>query len=228
MKVTKLAIALLAATGISAIATPAMAYEAGDWLVRGRVITVNPLDNSGLLDVPALGGPIAGSGVGVDADTVPELDITYMVDRNWGVELILGYSKHNVTTNGTNATVLGLGKVIEANALPPTLTLQYHFSPDSNIRPYIGAGVNYTYFFSEDVKGPLYQSGAKVDMESSWGLAAQAGVDVAINEDWFVNLDVKYIDMNTTAKFSNTTAGSARIDVDVDPIVWGIGIGRKF
>ena len=53
MKVTKLAIALLAATGISAVATPAMAYEAGDWLVRGRIINVNPNDSSGDLFVGA-------------------------------------------------------------------------------------------------------------------------------------------------------------------------------
>ena len=228
MKATKLAIALLAATGISAVATPVMAYEAGDWLVRGRIINVNPNDSSGLLD--ALGGPIPSSGVSVNSDTVPELDITYMVNRNWGVELILGYSEHDVVTNGTNATVLGLAQVIEAKALPPTLTLQYHFAPDSNIRPYIGAGINYTYFFDEKVTGPLAVGApnASIKMESSWGLAAQAGVDIAINEDWFVNLDVKYIDMDTTANFSNTAVGEARIDVDVNPVVWGLGIGRSF
>ncbi len=219
MKVTKLAIALLAATGFSAIATPAMAYEAGDWLVRGRIINVNPNDDSGLISLN--GSPVAGSGVTVDSDTVPELDITYMVDRNWGVELILGYSSHDVTATGTTAS---LGKVIEAKALPPTLTLQYHFAPDSNIRPYVGAGVNYTYFFDETTKGPISAAASDVKMEDSWGLAAQAGVDVALNDDWFVNLDVKYIDINTTAKFSSGHS----VDVDVNPFVYGIGIGRKF
>jgi len=220
MKVTKLAIALLAATGISAIATPAMAYEAGDWLVRGRIINVNPHDDSGVIH--SNGTPLAGTGVTVDSDTVPELDITYMIDRNWGTELILGYSKHDVTSFGAG---LADPKVINAKALPPTLTLQYHFAPDSNIRPYIGAGVNYTYFFDEDVAGTLGAGGGvTVKMEDSWGLAAQAGVDVALNDDWFVNLDVKYIDMNTTAKFSNGLS----VDVDVNPIVWGLGIGRRF
>ncbi len=229
MKATKLAIALLAATGISAIATPVMAYEAGDWLVRGRIVNVNPHDSSGTLWSTAT-GTLPNSGVGVNSDTIPELDITYMVNRNWGVELILGYSDHDVTTNGTNATALGLGKVIEAKALPPTLTLQYHFAPDATIRPYIGAGVNYTYFFDEKVTGPLTVGApnASIKMESSWGFAAQAGVDIAINEDWFVNLDVKYIDMSTTANFSNTAVGEAQIDVDINPIVWGVGIGRSF
>lgn len=230
MKVTKLAIALLAATGISAVATPAMAYEAGDWLVRGRIINVNPNDSSGDLFVGA-GRTSLGEGVTVDSDTVPELDITYMLDRNWAVELILGYSQHDVDTKNPARTAAGvdLGQVIQAKALPPTLTLQYHFAPDSNIRPYVGLGLNYTYFFDEDVKGILDQPGAKVSMESSWGLAAQAGVDIAINDDWFVNLDVKYIDMDTTAKFSGIAlVNTADIDVDVNPVVWGIGVGRRF
>jgi len=226
MKATKLAIALLAATGISAIATPVMAYEAGDWLIRGRIINVNPNDDSGSLFID---GTDAGPGVKVDSDTVPELDITYMIAPNWGMELILGYSEHTVTAE---KGVAALGDVIDAKALPPTLTLQYHFSPNSNIRPYVGAGINYTYFFDEETAGAVAGTpGSKVKLESSWGLAAQAGVDIAINEDWFVNLDVKYIQMDTTAKFTNIAGGAianAEIDADIDPVVWGLGIGRRF
>jgi outer membrane protein len=231
MKATKLAIALLAATGISAIATPAMAYEAGDWLVRGRVINVNPIDDSGTLNTQAFGD--LGEGVTVDDDTIPELDITYMISPNWGVELILGYSEHTVKTHkaaGAVVATLGSKDVIDTKVLPPTLLLQYHFSPNSNIRPYVGAGVNYTYFFDEEVpnKSGVSAPGDKIDLESSWGLAVQAGVDIALNEDWFVNLDVKYIDIDTTARFKNTAAGWAKIDADIDPVVYGIGIGRRF
>lgn len=230
MKATKLAIALLTATGISAIAMPVMAYEAGDWLIRGRIINVNPNDSSGELFITPAKTSL-GKGVTVDDDTVPELDITYMITPNWGVELILGYSEHNVDSSGVAKTAAGvdLGQVIEAKALPPTLTLQYHFAPNSNIRPYVGAGINYTYFFDEKVTGPLDQPGAKIKMDDSFGFAVQAGVDIALNADWFVNLDVKYIDIDTTAKFSGVAlAGTAEIDVDVNPVVWGIGIGRRF
>lgn len=233
MKATKLAVALLAATGLSAIAAPAMAYEAGDWLVRGRVINVNPNDDSGTLWTSALGD--LGEGVKVDSDTVPELDITYMIDKNWGVELILGYSDHTVTLHKSAASAVsgllsGSMDVIDTKVLPPTLTLQYHFAPDSNIRPYVGLGVNYTYFFDEDVPGDsaVTVAGDKVKLESSWGLAAQVGVDVAINDDWFFNADMKYIDIDTKAKFSGIAAGSAAINADIDPFVFGIGVGRRF
>jgi outer membrane protein len=225
MKKTTLAAALLTTLGLSTLAAPAMAYEAGDWLVRGRIINVNPNDDSGTL---TLNGVDQGTkGVSVNSDTVPELDITYMLHKNWGVELILGYSNHTVKGEKSWSA---LGDVIDTKVLPPTLTLQYHFMPDSNIRPYVGAGINYTYFFDEEVKGPVLDvPGAKVKLDSSWGLAAQAGVDVALNDDWFVNFDVKYIDIDTTAHFKNTgAASSAKIDADIDPFVWGIGIGRRF
>lgn len=226
MKTTKLSVALLAAMGISAIATPVMAYEAGDWLIRGRIAHIAPQDSS---DDLIVNGVSSGEGVKVDSDTIPELDITYMINRNWGVELILGYSDHTVTAE---KNVASLGDVVDAKALPPTLTLQYHFSPDSNIRPYVGAGINYTYFFDEEVAGDVLDvPGAKVKLDSSWGLAVQAGLDVAINDDWFVNLDVKYIDMDTEAHFSGIPvggAGKATIKADINPIVWGIGVGRRF
>ena len=232
MKKTKIAFALISALGLSAVAAPAMAYEAGDWLVRGRIINVNPNDSSGTLSTSGLGN--LGKGVTVDSDTVPELDFTYMITKNWGTELILGYSKHTVTGDRAVGTTLdtlpGSRDVINTKVLPPTLTLQYHFMTDSNIRPYVGAGINYTKFFDARVpsNSSIYQPGAKVKLDSSWGLAAQAGVDVALNKDWFVNFDVKYIDMRTKARFTGTKAGSAQISADINPFVWGIGIGRRF
>ncbi len=141
------------------------------------------------------------------------------------MELILGTSQHDVRAEGTLA---GLGTVIDAWVLPPTLTLQYHFLPNGKFRPYAGLGVNYSHFYSEDVTGGLDAPGADVELESSWGVAAQIGADIAINEDWFVNLDAKYIKIDTSADFDNTTVGNAEVDVDIDPWVIGIGIGRRF
>jgi len=220
----KTVLAALVALGVSAVAAPAMAYQAGDILVRGRIVNVNPNDDSGTLSVNGVNTGLEG--VTVDSDTIPELDLTYMISPNWGVELILGYSEHTVSAHKDWSA---LGDVIDTKVLPPTLTLQYHFMPNNTIRPYVGAGINYTYFFDEEVAGSvLPASGDKVKLESSWGFAAQAGVDIAIDQDWFFNVDVKYIDIDTTACFSGTAVGTAKIDADIDPFVYGIGIGRRF
>ena len=208
--------------GLSAL--PAAAYEAGDWVIRARAISVSPNDDSSAVKIA--GVPVPGSGVSVDSDVVPELDFTYMLAPHWGLELILATSDHEADAKG--AALASLGTVVEAKVLPPTLTLQYHFSPSSNIRPYAGVGINYTHFYDENVRGLLDVPGAKADFKDSWGLAAQVGVDVDITKDWFVNFDVKYIDIDTDVSLNYTAAGAVDVDVDINPWVFGIGIGTTF
>jgi outer membrane protein len=219
----------LAALGLvlacAGAAQSAAAYEAGDLLIRGRVIAVDPREDSGA--VKSNGVAIPGSGVGLDSDVTPELDFTYMLTPNWGLELILASSEHDVSGTGSLA---GLGKLFDARTLPPTLTVQYHFNTNGTVRPYAGIGVNYTLFFNEDATSGFKTAmggKASVELDDSWGLAANVGVDYAINKDWFVNADVKYIDMDTTATIK-TIAGRLKVDVDIDPWVYGIGIGRRF
>lgn len=202
-------------------------YEAGDWLIRGRMIIVDPNEDSGT--VKAGGVPLAGGKVGLDNDAVPEVDFTYMVTRNWGLELILASSKHNIDAAGT----LGfLGDLAEARTLPPTLTLQYHFRPDANFRPYAGLGFNYTHYFNEEGKSSFKNGAAggraSVDLDDSFGFAAQIGADMAINQDWFVNFDLKYVQMDTEATIKTNALGKVKVDVDIDPWIFGIGIGRRF
>lgn len=206
--------------------------EAGDWLVRLRGIVVAPNDESD--EVFVAGAPVDGSGVGVDKSLVPELDFTYMLTHKWGVELILGTSFHDVEPQGS-VLIDALGgddsNIIDTNVLPPTLTLQYHFMPDEQFRPYLGIGINYTIFYDEKVTGALDAPDAKVDLDDSVGLALQAGIDFAIKDEWFVNLDIKYIDIDTDAEFSNTVLGPGvpvSVDLSVDPMVFGFGIGRRF
>ena len=201
----------------------ANASEHDRWIVRLRTIHVAPDDSSG--DISVNGTAVSNSGVGVDEDTVPELDITYMLSKHIGIELILATSNHNVTARGDLGS---LGRVINTDVLPPTLTLQYHFNPTGTFRPYAGIGVNYTMFYDEKVRGPLDVPGSDIHLEKSWGLAAQVGVDYMLNNDWFINADIKYIKIDSTAKFHDTLAGQVEVDVDVDPIIIGFGFGKRF
>ena len=216
-------VSLLAALAVTATVTPALAYEAGDLIVRGRIISVDPQDDSSTVSID--GGSVAASGASVNSDIMPEVDFTYMLDPHWGLELILAYTDHEVDASGS---LSGLNQIAETKVLPPTLTLQYHFAPTSNVRPYVGAGINYTHFFDSKVKGALDTPGSDIDIDDSWGLAAQAGVDIDLNDTWFVNFDVKYIDIDADAHIKDSIAADIKVDIDVDPIVWGIGIGRVF
>ena len=215
----KIAILALAAAGV---AQPAYA-EAGDVIVRARAIVVAPQeDSSGI--TPAF----PTEGVKVTDSWAPEVDVTYMVTDNIGFELIAATAKHRV--KGTTGTTGSIGRLASTWVLPPTLTAQYHFNPAGKVRPYVGAGVNYTLFYSEDASRSLEAAvgATKVRLSSSFGPAVQAGVDFDLTEKVFLNLDVKYIDIDTNARLTTTAAGVQRVRVNIDPLVFGVGVGTRF
>jgi outer membrane protein len=179
--------------------------HAGDVLVRLRAISIQP-------DVTA-GGALGTLGVDVNNAIVPELDFTYMIRDDIGVELILATSRHQVTSS-----IGGLGGV---SVLPPTLLLQYHFNHAGRVRPYVGAGVNYTVFYNDKLKAGDTPVSIR---HSSFGPALQAGVDVQVAKNLFVNADLKKIWMRTSASADGADLGSLKID----PWVVGIGVGMKF
>ena len=212
---------LLTAAIAAAFATPAYA-EQGDWLVRLRGIYVAPQDDSG----PVLPAVPTGS-VNVDDAIVPELDFTYFFTNNIAAELILATSPHDISGAGA---LSGLNKIADTMALPPTLTLQYHFAPDAKVRPYVGAGINWTVFYSEDPTASLNGAlggATDVSLDDSFGWAVQAGVDFDITERVFLNLDVKYVDIDTTATL-DTGGVINKVDVQIDPIIVGVGVGIRF
>ncbi len=187
-------------------ATVAYAKDAGDILIRVRGIGVVP-DESGTTD--ALGGSVE-----IDNAYVPELDFSYFFTENIAAELILATAKHDVKLKSPD---VDLGSVW---LLPPTLTLQYHFLPKSRVSPYFGAGVNYTFFYNEKSGGVN-----SISYDDGFGLALQAGVDVKVDEAWSVNFDVKKIFLNTDVKVNG---GAVNADVDIDPWIFGIGVGYRF
>ena len=233
MKKSLLVVALL-----SAFAPMVAQAEAGDIVVRLRSGFVNPDEKSKLGSVSAANG--AGALIGTDArltvenNVIPELDISYYLTKNIADELILATgTRHDVNlTSNTGAGALGgslgnqaLGSV---NILPPTLTAQWHFNPDQTIDPYFGAGVNYTHSFDRKL---ATTAGAPIRIDQDmFGVVAQAGVDINLGSGWLVNADVKYVTMNTSVKVSlDSGATWVKIDdLDINPWIFGVGIGKKF
>ncbi|WP_370336599.1 OmpW family protein [Parvularcula marina] len=212
--------ALIGTAAIGAM-TSVAAAEQGDWIVRGRAILVSPQEDASGVE-PAF----PNGSVEVEDAVVPELDFTYFLTRNVGVELILATSPHDLEGTGD---LEGLGKIGDVWALPPTLTLQYHFQPEAKVRPYVGVGFNYTIFYNEDATSSLNNAigDTSISLDESFGIAVQAGVDVDVSENWFVNADIKWIQIDTTATL-NTGGSINKVDVELDPIVAGIGLGRRF
>lgn len=216
--------ALLASTTWTTVAGVAAA-EDNPWMVRGRVIGVLPSESADL----SVAGTALGGDVKISNEYVPELDITYFFNKNIAAELILATTQHNV--KATNVSAVGGANVDLGDVwvLPPTLTVQYHFDNGGQFKPYVGAGVNVTFFYNED-EGPVADS---IDYDSSVGPALQVGFDYDLDGQpggWAFNADVKKIWINTKATVDFTTALGATVkaDVDINPIVAGVGFGYKF
>jgi outer membrane protein len=248
MKISNPRTLLAAAVVASSVTAPAMAQEAGDFLFRIGGTYVAPNTDSGNLVFE--GTELAGFQADVDDQLGLGFNLTYFLSPNWGVEL-LAATPFDHEINGDQA-LTALGRLGSTKHLPPVLGLQYHFAPNQTFRPYVGAGINYTLFFDEDTTtslhegivgtangalGTAYSGGStSLDIDGSFGLAFQAGFDVDITENWFFNVDARYIDIKADSSLRTTTFDTdgssvifnSTIDIDIDPWVFTTAVGFRF
>ena len=207
-----------------AVAAPfANAYEAGDIVVRAGAITVDPHEDSS--EISAGGVDLPGTAATLDSDTQLGLNFMYMATDNIGIELLAATPfTHTVGTKGLGGLKLG-----ELKHLPPTLSAVYYpLDKSSAFQPYAGIGINYTWFFDTELSSEAEAAGFNgLDVDDSWGLAYQLGMDYMLTDNVMHNAQVRYIDIDTKG---TTYAGPAEVnvDIDVDPFVYMVGLGYKF
>ncbi|MGI3210509.1 OmpW/AlkL family protein [Roseovarius tibetensis] len=200
--------ALTLAALMGTTAAPALAQSQGDMLLGLGLHGVIPKDNNGVL----ANGTIP---IDVDENIRPSVTFEYFVADNIGIEVLAAWPfEHDINSGGT--------RIGEIKHLPPTVSLQYHFSNASNVTPFIGAGLNYTFFFDETAKGPI--AGNQLSLDDSWGVALHAGADFAISESASLRADVRWIDIESDVKLNGQKIGKAKID----PWVVGLAYVVKF
>lgn len=215
----KLIAGLAAGAAVAALAGPAAAQnfvpkEKGTFIVNIRASSVDPDDGAPILTVA--GGVDTGLDARVDSDLMPTLGFTYFLTDSVAVEVIAGTTEHQI-----NASAL---PVANAWVIPPVVTLQYHFNGDQKISPYIGAGLNYMIFYNEDNIAPF----TDFHIKNGLGYAFQLGVDVALQGPWALNVDVKQVIFDTTVNTTLPGTGDLITDVDLDPMVISVGLGRRW
>jgi outer membrane protein len=196
---------------LTVAAGPAFAYETGTWLVRGGVHYIDPKsDNHDVVEV--------------EGAAMASFNVTYMFAPNFGVEVLGSLPfEHDIELVDGGDTV---GSV---KHLPPTVSVVYHFLPDAPVKPYIGVGINYTLFFDEETSGALRN--ADLSLDPSLGAAFVFGVDVPLRDNWFVNADVRYIDIETDADVDLNDGEGGKLElegIDIDPWVFGLTVGYQF
>lgn len=209
-------LSLLAGALLAAFADAGQAAEEGSWMVRARAVNLNFANKAD--PIPGLAVP--ADAIRVKNKTIPEVDISYFFTKNIAAELVLSYPQKldvNVSQSAVGAFKAGTFK-----ALPPTLTVQYHFLPEGEFRPYVGAGINYTRFSSVNLAVPgVTPLGLEDD---SFGGALQIGFDFKLGQNLFLNLDVKKVYIE-----SDGLAGGAKLShVKLDPLAVSVGLGWRF
>ncbi|AIS57538.1 outer membrane protein OmpW [Vibrio coralliilyticus] len=214
MKKTVCGLAVVAAL----VSGNVLAHQEGDFIVRAGLAMVSPNDSS---------DKILGSDkeLQVDSDTQIGLTFGYMLTDNISLEVLAATPfKHTISTDLLNQDIG------ETKHLPPTFMVQYYFGEaSSDLRPYVGVGINYTTFFDESFNSNgTAATLSNLKLDDSWGLAANVGLDYMLNEDWFINGSIWYADIDTTATFDHATLGAQSVDISIDPWVFMIGGGYKF
>lgn len=198
---------ILIAAAVGMLVAGSVAAQESPWLVRARAVNLNMAND---VNTAAL------AGVGANDKTIGEVDVTYFFNKNVAAELILTLPQNQVVNAG--ATTLGTFK-----HLPPTLTLQYHFTDFQGFKPYVGAGINYTKITGVDLMHPT--AGALHLDDQSFGAAFQVGVDVPLTKQVSLNFDVKKVYIRSDVY---TSAGASLGTLKLDPVLVGVGVGYRF
>jgi outer membrane protein len=221
---------LMAATSVVAMAclayaSSAHAQEAGSWAVKLGVNQIRPQVSSGNLSAPSL----SGTKIDVKSATSLILTGTYGYTDNISVEAYIGLPyKHDVVGDGA---IAGVGRLGTVKQVSPTIFAQYRFlAPSAPLRPYVGIGPTYAYFFDEQGSGTLTALTnpggvpTRASVDSAWGVSGQVGITWDLQNHWYLDGSV----IKTYVKTTEHLSTGQSLDLKLDPISVNLSIGYRF
>lgn len=199
---------------ISALTLAPVTTNASPWTARLRGTYLDMANKSDAFS--ALGTNFGANAVHVNSKWIPEFDITYTFTEHFSTELVL------TVPQSQDVTLVGVGKLGTFKHLPPALTAQYQFAPSASIRPYVGAGINYTLIYDTDLK----VAGVPLGLENgSLGIVGQAGCNIAVDRAWSLNLDAKYVTLSSDV---SVKGGPRLTTAKLNPWLLSLGFGMRF
>lgn len=194
------------------ITVSAAAQQTG-WNVRLGATYLSMADKSDAFTALATNFP--ANAVSVQSKLIPEFDVNYVFNANWSAHVVLTIpQKHEVK-------LAGAGKLGTFQHLPPHFMAVYHFEGTESLKPYVGAGLNFTLIWNTK----LSVAGVPLALEhNSIGLSGQVGFDYELGNGHYLNVDLK-----KTALRSDVSAGGSRLTTaQLDPWIFSVGYGWKF
>ncbi|WP_348766549.1 OmpW family outer membrane protein [uncultured Salinisphaera sp.] len=205
-----------ACTLLASVASAAPAqtgdFEGGDWLVRAVIVAVVPVDVTS--DVEPIGGE-----VDIPSSIQPGFDISYFFTSHWSIELLGGLHEQDYSVRNSALPVakLDVGTVTSGTV---AATLQYHFVLGSAFKPYVGAGIDYTW--AHDVEPA--EGIPDFEVESITSPLLNAGFDYHLGGDWYAGMSLRYL-MPPTYIFESE---QFRTRIDMATVAFAAGLGYRF
>jgi len=187
-----------------------------------------------------ISGSFTPSGLSLDVRSASTLFLSYSrpVTEHWSWELAAGLPPtHDVNivvhNSALPASVQAYNGQVGARArqIAPTLFANYNFgAANSQIRPFVGVGVNYTSFDKVDstsANNALNGGVTSLSLSDSWGLAAQVGVNLKVNDKWSLSAALATAKVKTQLS-SNTLGITRSADITLRPAVFTLALGYSF
>lgn len=152
----------------------------------------------------------------VDSDAGFSLGATYLFSEHWALELFAAFPRPHELHDATG------DRVGSFEMIPASATVQYHIADAAGrMRAYVGIGVGYATLGSEHTKASL--AGRRLDLDDAAGVTAAVGLDMDIRPNWFVNIDARWLDVDSTLDLAGRASGR----LEIDPYLFGLSIGRR-
>lgn len=185
-----------------------------------------------------LAGPPGTTPPGVTASvrdvTAVEGIVRQEITGPWSLEAIFGVPpKLDLDAGGTAAA---LGKVATARAWFPALLLTYSQPTGTLITPFVGAGIQKTWYTSAATT-PAYDtavgaSSTHVALSGKFGPVARLGARVDLGDRWILDVSYARFWIHAHATLASDTPGIGEIPrtlgLKATPNIVGLMIGRSF
>jgi len=155
------------------------------------------------------GGRLAEATIEADEASGMTFGWEIRVGKRMGIETDIMITKFDFNVKTSGITV-GLGSAV---MVPITTSLQWHLTDNRRMDFYVGPVVSYTLW--GDLDTPV--GSTPLDGEFRFGL--RGGIDVPFSVHWALAARLDYL---------QAAAGDASLEIDVDPVVFSIGLGYRY
>jgi outer membrane protein len=232
-----------APAALALMAGNAHAQASGSTTVGIGWLHIMPQGDSDPVKVVSMGGEpvdqqIPDTGAHAGTSDAASFSVEYHVTDHFGAALLVGSPFTNNLIG--DASLSQFGVIGKSKPMAPILEARYHlFAPDAKFRPFVGVGINYTWFsdtrltnndFIATNFGP--GSSTHASLSSSWNPTFDIGATYAISKHWSLGASLTYIPLTTTLTTSATTATGTQVvtklKIRTNPLISLIGVNYTF